>query len=151
MKDMLASLRILYYESKANKLRPLIIKYLHGEKEYWMNKLLAFRDNDKAARLEFSENEIIKCIEDTDNELSFDNDYQLLKAKYINDKKMLADLASDYHTFWVCLDFFRHTKGTDATNPAYAGTALQVGVTKMRVYQKFQALLGHSYRPFEGT
>ncbi len=148
---MIASLRILYYELKANKLRPLIIKYLHGEKEYWMNKLFDHRDNDIATRSAFTEDEIIKRIEDTENDLNFDNIYQLLKAKYMNDKRMLADLASDYHTFLVCLDSFRKTKCTDAPNSAYDGMAKQVDGTKMQVYQHFQQLLGHSQGTLGGT
>ncbi len=148
---MIASLRILYYESKANKLRPLIIKYLHGEKEYWMNKLFDFRDNDEVTRSAFSEDEIIKRIEDTENDLNFDNTYQLLKAKYMNDKKMLADLASGYHTFLVCIESFRKTKSTDAPNSAYDCMARQVEGKKMKVYQHFQALLGHSQGTLGGT
>ncbi len=148
---MIASLRILYYELKANKLRPLIIKYRHGEKEYWMNKLFDHRDNDIVIRSAFSENEIIKHIQDTENGLYFDNTYQLLKAKYMNDKKMMADLASDYHTFLVCLDCFRKTKSTGAPNSANDCMAIQVDGMKMRVYQQFQALLGHSQGPLGGT
>ncbi len=148
---MIANLRILYYELKANKLRPLIIKYLHDEKEYWMNKLFDYRDNDIETRSAFSENEIIKHIQDTENGLYFDNTYQLLKAKYMNDKKMLVDLASDYHSFWICLDSFRKTKSTDAPNSAFDGMAIQVDGTKMQVYQQFQALLSHSQDSLGGT
>ena len=69
----------------------------------------------------------------------------------MNDKKMLANLASDYHTFLACLDSFRKTKSTDAPNSADVGMAIQMDGTKMQVYQQFQALLGHSQGPFGGT
>lgn len=142
MKTAVSSILVLFFEFKANRLRPAITKFLYDQKAYWEKTLKEFQNDDKVTRDMFqSEEEILKNIRDIEDELAFENSYQLLKLKYYKNKRMLATLASEYHKFWACLDFFRLSHGLNAANPVYANTASQVGGTKMQVYRRFQELL----------
>lgn len=142
MKTSISSILVLFFEFKANRLRPAIVKYLYDQKAYWEKTLEEFHNDDKVTRDMFQgEEEILKNISDIEDELAFENSYQLLKLKYRKNKKVLAAIASEYHTFWTCLDFFRVTQGLNAADPVYANTALQVGGTKVQVYKRFQEFL----------
>jgi hypothetical protein len=139
MNTAISSILILFFEYKANRLRPAIVKYLHEQKTYWEKTLEKFYSDDKVTRDMFqSEEEILKNIRDIEDELAFENSYQLLKQKYHKNKKLLVTLASEYQKFWACLDFFRLSHGLNANDPVYANTATQVGSTKMQIYKLFQ-------------
>lgn len=142
MNTVISIILVLFFEFKANRMRPAIVKYLYDQKAYWEKTLEKFHNNDKVTRDIFqNEEEILKNIRDIEDELDFENTYQLLKLKYRRNKKVLAAIASQYHTFWTCLDSFRLTHGLNAADPAYANTALQVGGTKVQVYKQFQEFL----------
>jgi len=141
MKTANPSILVLFFEFKANRLRPAIIKYLYDQKAYWEKTLKEFQNDDKVTKDLLNKEEILKNIHDIEDELAFENSYQLLKLKYRKDKRMLATLASEYHKFWACLNFFRLCHGLNAADPVYANTAFQVGSTKMQVYRQFQELL----------
>src|SRR4030042_2551810 len=112
MKTAFSSILVLFFEFKANGMRPAIVKYLYDQKAYWEKTLEKFQNNDKVTRDIFqNEEEILKNIRDIKDELAFENTYQLLKLKYRRNRKVLAAIASEYHTFWTCLDYFRLTHG----------------------------------------
>ena len=142
MKNIASGLLVLFFEFKANRLRPAIITYLHNQKSYWQQTLDKFHSNDKVTTLvHHSEEEIQQNINNIENELSLENKYQLLKTTYRNDRKMLLSIASDYCAFWPCLDFFRSTSGLNAADPAYAKTAQEFGYKKQQIYTRFENLL----------
>ncbi len=142
MKSTFFSILIFFFEFKANRLRPTIVKYLYDQKAYWGEKLEEFHNGNKVMRDMFQdEQRMLKNIHDIEAELAFENSYQLLKLKYRKQKKELAAIASEYHTFWTCLDFFRVNQGLNSADPIYANTALKVGGTKIQIYKRFQELL----------
>jgi hypothetical protein len=141
MKNALYGIFILYLEFKASRLRPAITKYLCDQKEYWKATLSKFHAGDKVTRDFIREEDILKNINNIEDELSFDNKYQLLKLKYRNDKKLLVSIATDYLAFWSCLDFFRLTSNLNAADPTYANTAIEFGSRKTQIYSKFESWL----------
>ncbi len=141
MKNAIYSILILYLEFKTSRLRPTITKYLYGQKEYWQSTLNKFHAGDKVTRDFTREEDILKNIKNIEDELSFDNKYQLLKLKYRNDKKLLLSLARENLVFWACLDFFRQTNNLNAADPTYSNTAIQFGSKKSQIYSKFEGIL----------
>ncbi len=140
---MISKILVLFFEFKANRMRPAIVKYLYNEKAYWEQLLDKFNNEDKVTRDLFrNKEEILQNVRDIEDELAFENTYQLLKLKYQGNKKVLAAIASDYYTFWGCLNYFRMTHGSDALDPAYTNEALKVGNTKVQVYNRFREFLG---------
>ena len=131
-----------FFEIQISQLRPRIAQYLHGELSYWKGILAEFKNGDKVARTVFqNEEEIVNHIRNTEKDLNIDVSYQRLKCKYLKKDGSLIMLAHNYLIFLQCLNFFRSTKGTDATNPAYANTALEMGAKKSAVYRTFDELL----------
>jgi hypothetical protein len=141
MKNAIYNTFILYLEFKASRLRPAITKYLYGQKEYWKTALNKFHAGDKVTRDFTREEDILKNIENIEDELSFDNKYQLLKLKYRADKSLFVSIAREYLVYWSCLDFFRLTNNLNVTDPTYANTAIQFGSKKTEIKSKFENLL----------
>lgn len=137
MKTIIPNILVLFYEFKANRLRPAIVKYLHNQKTYWDKTIEKFYNGDKFE----DEKSILGKIHHIENELAFENSYQLLKLKYREDKRMLATVAAEYFTFWTCLDYFRLTHGLNAFDLSYANEAMQIGSRKMQIYKRFEELL----------
>jgi hypothetical protein len=136
---MMSAIVVMIHESKANKIRPAIVKYLYSQNAYWKETLLKYKCGDKDIRLVFAnEDALLKNINDREKELAFDNKYQLLKLKYRKDKRILASIASDYCKFWTCLEYFRQTQGLNETDPSFA---IQMGTTKNQISQRFEELL----------
>ena len=76
MKTAIYSILVMFFEFKANRLRPPIVKYLYDQKGYWEKTLEEFHNDDKVTRDMFqTEEEILKNIRDIENELAFENGY----------------------------------------------------------------------------
>ena len=139
---MMSAIVVMIHESKANKIRPGIVKYLHSQKVYWEETLEKYKNGDNVTCTIFeNEDALLKNINNIENELAFENKYQLLKSKYRNNKRILASIASDYCKFWSCLEYFRQTQGINTADPSFA---IQRGTTKNQICKRFEELLSPS-------